>query len=223
MAALDLCAAEPMMPLGDLLQRLDELESRLRGNAPRAPSAPTPGTPPAPAGAGGGGRSKPPSGQRSWAAPTAPVETAAAPPPPAAPPPAAPASGSETVAETWRRVMAAFEAKGPRLASLLAHAEVVSLSSSELKLSFEGKRDVELAEKARADIEQGVSTTLGRALKVTITVGASSAAALRSEVGTEADAASVDRQNREAEARQHPVIRRTQDLFGAALKEIKTP
>ena len=46
---------------------------------------------------------------------------------------------------------------------------------------------------------------------------------LRSEVGAEADAASADRKNREAEARQHPVIRRAQDVFGAALKEIKTP
>jgi hypothetical protein len=119
--------------------------------------------------------------------------------------------------------MAAFEAKGPRLASLLAHAEVVSLSPSELKLSFESKRDADLADKARAEIEQGASSTLGRTLKVTITIGAPSAAALRSEAGSEADAATADRQNREAEARQHPVIRRTQDLFGAALKEIKTP
>jgi DNA polymerase-3 subunit gamma/tau len=221
MAALDLCAAEPMMPLGDLLQRLDELETRLRGTAPRAPGAPTPSAPPAPA--GGGSRSKLSGGQRSWAAPAASAEAAPAAAPPAAPPSAAAAPGSETVAETWRRVMAAFEAKGPRLASLLAHAEVASLSSSELKLSFESKRDAELAEKARSDIEQGASATLGRSLKVTITVGAPAAAALRSEAGSEADAATADRQNREAEARQHPVIRRTQDLFGAALKEIKTP
>src|SRR5204863_2867892 len=56
MAALDLCAAEPMVPLGDLLQRLDELEGRLRGGAPRVSTAPpTGGAPPAPA--GGGGRS----------------------------------------------------------------------------------------------------------------------------------------------------------------------
>jgi hypothetical protein len=46
---------------------------------------------------------------------------------------------------------------------------------------------------------------------------------LRSEAGTEADAVHADRQKREAEARQHPVIRRAQDVFGAALKEIKTP
>ena len=119
--------------------------------------------------------------------------------------------------------MAAFEAKGPRLASLLAHAEVVSLSSSEVTLAFESKRDADRAEKARAEIEQGASATLGRPLKVTITVGAPAAAVLRSEVGAETDAANADRQNREAEARQHPVIRRAQDVFGAALKEIKTP
>src|SRR3954470_980086 len=44
MAAIDLCAAEPMVPLGDLLQRLDDLEGRLRGAGARgggsAPSAP---------------------------------------------------------------------------------------------------------------------------------------------------------------------------------------
>ena len=38
----------------------------------------------------------------------------------------------------------------------------------------------------------------------------------------ETDAAAADRQAREAEARQHPLIRRAQDVFGAALKEIKT-
>jgi hypothetical protein len=119
-------------------------------------------------------------------------------------------------------VTAAFEAKGPRLASLLAHAEVVSLTPSELTLAFESKRDVDLAEKARAEIEQGASATLGRTLKLTITVGSTRPAALRSEVGAETDAANADRQNREAEARQHPVIRRAQDVFGASLKEIKT-
>ena len=56
MAAIDLCAAEPMMPLGDLLQRLDELESRLRGSRPSGtpptgeppPSAPPPQIPRSP-------------------------------------------------------------------------------------------------------------------------------------------------------------------------------
>ncbi len=236
MAALDLCAAEPMLPLGDLLQRLDELEARLRGGA-RAPGAPAPGAPPAPAGPGGTGvRPKAPAGQRSWA--TAPAAEASAAPPTVAaaskeapaPPPvavaakeAAVAPGPETVAESWRRVMVAFEARGPRLASLLAHAEVVSLSSAEVTLAFTSKLEADRAEKARAEIEQVTSATLGRQTKVSLSVGAPAASVLRSEVGLEADAAHVDRQNREAEARQHPVIRRAQDVFGAALKEIKTP
>jgi DNA polymerase-3 subunit gamma/tau len=221
MAALDLCAAEPMIPLGDLLQRLDDLEARLRG-APRTPAAPAPSAPPAPAGSGG--RPKAPSGSRSWGTPSAaPAAPASAPDTPAPVPPVAGGATDETVGEAWRRVAAGFETKGPRLASLLAHAEVVSLSANELTLAFESKRDAELADKSRAEIEQGASVTLGRTIKLTITAGAPAAAALRSEVGTETDAATADRRNREAEARQHPVIRRAQDVFGASLKEIKTP
>jgi hypothetical protein len=106
---------------------------------------------------------------------------------------------------------------------LLAHAEVVALSATEIRLAFENKRDADLAEKARGEIEQCASATLGRTLKVAITVGAPAASVLRSEVGAETDAANADRQTREAEARQHPIIRRAQDVFGAALKEIKTP
>ncbi len=112
MAALDLCAAEPMVPLGDLLQRLDDMEGRLRG-APRAPGAPAPSAPPAPA--GGASRPKAPAGPKSWAAPpAAPVTPAVEAPRSAAPPRSrSPASGPATVEEAWRRVTAAFEAKGP--------------------------------------------------------------------------------------------------------------
>ena len=121
-------------------------------------------------------------------------------------------------------MLAAFEARGPRLASLLAHAEVVSLSPAEVTLAFASKLDADRAEKARAEIEQVTSATLGAADEgVALGRAAPAASVLRSEVGTEADAADADRKNREAEARQHPVIRRAQDVFGAALKEIKTP
>ena len=93
MAALDLCAAEPMLPLGDLLQRLDELEARLRGGAPRAPAAPAPSAPPAPGrqrAAGprrrrgrGAGRRRPPGPRAESPAPAPwrhPARTATAPP-----------------------------------------------------------------------------------------------------------------------------------------------
>jgi DNA polymerase-3 subunit gamma/tau len=221
MAALDLCAAEPMVPLGDLLQRLEELESRLRGSGGARPAAvaPPPAAPPAPA------PSRPaappavaPSARAPVAPASAPATTAAA-----VTPPATAVSATEEVSEQWRRVLSAFEATGPlRLASLLAHAEVVSLSAGELALAFASKRDADLADKARAEVEQGASTALGRAIKVTITTGAPAGAVLRSEVGSENDAAAADRKHREQEARQHPVIRRAQDVFGAALKEIKT-
>ena len=46
---------------------------------------------------------------------------------------------------------------------------------------------------------------------------------LRSEVGPEADAAAADRERREQEARQHPMIRKAQELFGVAAREIKVP
>jgi DNA polymerase-3 subunit gamma/tau len=44
MAAIDLCAAEPLVPLGDLLQRLDDLEGRLRGTRPAPTTTPSGGT-----------------------------------------------------------------------------------------------------------------------------------------------------------------------------------
>jgi len=223
MAALDLCAAEPMVPLGDLLQRLEELEGRLRGGGGARPAAVAPpqATPPP----SGPSRAAPApaavAGPAAVAAPAAPAAPAAK-APAAARPPAITVSPSEEVGEQWRLVLAAFEAKGPRLASLLAHAEVVSLGPGELTLAFASKRDVDLADKARAEIEQGASAALGRAIKVAITTAVQGGAALRSEVGSETDAAAADRKHREQEARQHPVIRRAQDVFGAALKEIKT-
>ena len=127
------------------------------------------------AGAGRHGRpAKAPSGQRSWAAPPAagPAASRQRRPAPqrrdAAP---SPDPGGST-AESWRRVMTAFEARGPRLASLLAHAEVVSLSAGEVTLAFASKLEADRAEKARAEIEQVTSATMGRQVKVSFSVGA---------------------------------------------------
>src|ERR1700690_3235296 len=49
MAGIDLCNAEPMVPLGDLLQRLDELEGRLKGAHPPSASGGGPAPAPVPA------------------------------------------------------------------------------------------------------------------------------------------------------------------------------
>jgi hypothetical protein len=126
-------------------------------------------------------------------------------------------------AELWRRVLAGFEAKRPRLAALLAHAEVASLAGGVVTLAFPDKFSADQVEKGRGEVEAALSEALGQPARVVFSVGAqAAAAAVRSAVGIEASAASADRQARETEARQHPVIRRAQDVFGAALKEIKT-
>jgi hypothetical protein len=240
MAAIDLCAAEPMVPLGDLLQRLDELEGRLRrapggGGSPLTPSEPPKGKPPV-------------SGPRSWGAPvsaaapdpsvaTSPGRTvsatAAAPlpvafpaptPAPTAPPAERKPAGSP--AEIWRSILSNFEAKRPRLAGLLAHAEVASMTAGAVTLVFPDKFTSDQTEKSRGEVEASISEALGQATRVTFSVGGStngtSVRTVRSEVGQQSEAAAADRKARENEARQHPRIRNAQDVFGAALKEIKT-
>jgi DNA polymerase III subunit gamma/tau len=224
MAGVDLCAAEPMLPLGDLLQRLEALEGRLAGGVSRPAGSPSAAresspSPPPPAKSGG----------RSWGTPaSAPASAPAAPPTTKSSPPApAPAAKLESAedqspAEVWRRVLTGLEVKRPRLGAQLAHAEVAAFVGATITLAFPDKFAADQGEKARAEIEAAVSEAVGRPVRLAVTVGAQAAAAVQSAVGVESEALSADKKAREQEARQHPVIRRTQDLFGASLKEIKT-
>jgi DNA polymerase III subunit gamma/tau len=251
MAAIDLCAAEPMVPLGDLLQRLDDLEGRLRAPGARGGgSAPAPSAPPIAKSA----TAKPPAGPRAWGAPaspspgpSAPAATASAATSPAAsvavagPAPvaaanpvgsaspassAAPQKPAGSPAEIWRTILTNFEAKRPRLAGLLAHAEVASMSTGAVTLVFPDKFTSDQTEKSRGEVEASISEALGQPTRVTFSVGGpangTTVRTVRSEVGQQSDAAAADRKARENEARQHPRIRNAQDVFGAALKEIKT-
>jgi hypothetical protein len=137
---------------------------------------------------------------------------------------AKPPAEAQAPAEIWRQVLANLEVKRPPLGALLAHAEVAAFASGAVTLAFADKFSVDKAEKARTEVEAAVSDVLGRPTRIGFTVGAqAAAAAVPSAVGAETEAAAADRKVREQEARQHPVIRKTQDLFGASLKEIKTP
>jgi DNA polymerase-3 subunit gamma/tau len=194
MALVDLCQAEPLEPLGDLLERLEGLETRVAGGPgrPAQPRTPTP------------------------------TPTAMAPPAlePTAPSPAGPA-------EVWRRIRAGFVEKRPRLAALLAHAEIGELASGRMSLLFRNRLDADAGEKVRAEIEQAVAAGFGQVVRLVMNSRDAAApgpapAAVRSEVAVEEEAESADRKNREAEARQHPMIKKAQNLFGASLKEIKT-
>jgi DNA polymerase-3 subunit gamma/tau len=235
-AAVDLAAAEPLLPLGDLLERLDALEVRLAGggSAPAgrpgvsAPAAGGPSNPRASA-----APEAPPAVSRSWATPSAvarPAATPVAAPRPVAVPMPAPASPSTSAGggapeDAWRGVLARFESK-PMLGARLAHAEVMDLAPGAITLAFPDKYTADVVEKSRKDIEEAASSVLGQPTKINFTVGGGARGApavLRSEVGVETDAATADRKNREAEARQHPLIQKAQDVFNAALKEVKTP
>jgi hypothetical protein len=112
-------------------------------------------------------------------------------------------------------VLTTFQSKRPSVAALLDHAQLVSTSPGSITLAFSSRVDAERAEKARGEIEQVVSGVLGQPTRMTFDVAEPAG---RSGVEEEAE----DRKNREAEARQHPMIRRAQDVFGASLKEIKT-
>jgi DNA polymerase-3 subunit gamma/tau len=241
MAAVDLCAAEPLVPLGDLLERLEDLELRLRSGAPPVPAPPGGGTarpksPPAAA--------PPAAAQRGWggppaASPSRPPEPrvatngagpSVAPPPPApageapepAPSPAEEAARPTDPGEVWRQVLTSLESKRPRLGALLAHASVAAFTAGSVTLAFAEKREVDSAEKDRGQIEAELTAVIGHPTRVAFAVGARPDAAVRSAVARQTDADLADRKVRETEARQHPVIRRAQDVFGAALKEIKT-
>jgi DNA polymerase-3 subunit gamma/tau len=256
MAVVDLCQAEPLEPLGDLLERLEGLEDRLAGGgagAARGPGAPRSaaqaqvpaGAPPRGPGATVAAAPRvavapaplPPAPLRKTepADPT-PPSASALPSRPAAPAPSSPAPSASPV-EVWKRVRSSFEEKRPRLAALLAHAEVGAVevgagASGRLTLHFPDRPSVDAAEKARGEIEQALAAAFGQPTRLTLTGGqeggggaaapGAPAATIRSEVAAEAEALSADRKNREAEARQHPMIKKAQDLFGASLKEIKT-
>jgi DNA polymerase-3 subunit gamma/tau len=230
MAAVDLCAAEPLLPIGDLLERLDALEARLGSGAP----------PPRAGGPGGGPSARPAAappaapGPRSWASPAptgaaAPAPTGAAASAPRETP-APPASreapvevlgASAPAGEIWRAVLARFDTK-PVLGSRLAYAGVTAFERGTLTLSFPDKYTADAVEKSRRDLEEAVAAVVGQPTKVVLVTGAAPTL-LKSEASAESDAALEDRKRREAEARQHPIIQKAQDVFNASLKEVKTP
>jgi hypothetical protein len=118
-------------------------------------------------------------------------------------------------------VLARFESK-PVLGSRLAYAGVTSLEPGTLTLAFPDKYTADAVEKSRKDLEEAVSAVVGQPTKVVLVTGAAPTV-LKSEASAESDAALADRKRREAEARQHPIIQKAQDVFNASLKEVKTP
>jgi DNA polymerase-3 subunit gamma/tau len=203
MALVDLCNAEPMLPLGDLLDRLEKLEGRLAGaGALPARSAPSESRP----------RGVPPVRQSTAASV---VATA-----PAAVPPLPPDSD---ISEVWQRVRESFGHR-PAMAAALDHAEVSGWEGGAVTLQFSQKFALDQTAKFKPEVERALGQITGTATRVELKMATGKVLPLvRSEVGREAEAAQLDQHQRETEAREHPMIRKAQELFGVAPKEIKSP
>jgi DNA polymerase-3 subunit gamma/tau len=221
MALIDLCATEPLLPLGDLLRRLEELETRLGDGAPPSP---------APA-RGGGARLVAAAPRHEGALALAPAAPDLAAPPGAAPAAAAPAArpasppaalGAE---EAWRLLRLRFEDR-PALAAILDHAEVVAWQGGRVTLRFVDRLLYDRAEKSRSVLEQTLAEVTGAPASLVLQAGPPPRAAvpeIRSEADRDADRAADDRRRRIEEARGHPIIQRAQEIFGVTAREIKTP
>jgi DNA polymerase III gamma/tau subunit len=229
MAIVDLCFAEPLLPLGDLLERLEKMECNLAasggGTAPAPPRGgdarprlavvpPSPG--PAPVGEARARKDAPAEAQLQAAsalrAPaTGPVAPLAALPP------------ETDIAEVWRHVRESF-AYRPALAAALDHAEVATWEGGLVTLIFDEKLALDQTAKSKAEIDRVISQITGSQTRIALKEGSARTAKslLRSEVGREAESAIVAQHQRENEAREHPMIRRTQELFGVTPRDIKT-
>ena len=214
MALFDLCFAEPLLPLGDLLDRLGKLESRLAGAGPSAsaarPAEPRPRLASVPA---------PPARAPSLVPP----EAAATAPQPPATKPSSSTPPETDIASVWRRTCEAFGHR-PGIAAALDHAEVASWEGGQITLIFDQKLALDQTAKSKAEIERVISQIVGSPTRIALQVGTAESgnALLRSGVNREAEAALTEQRQRESEARQHPMIRKTQEIFGTAPKEIKT-
>jgi DNA polymerase-3 subunit gamma/tau len=221
MALLDLCFAEPLLPLGDLLERLGKLENRLAAGAPTAMTARP------------GGRDEARPYPRLATAAAAPVPAPASVQPAAAtapavsgsPAPRPPSAGApETdIASVWRRTCEAFGHR-PAIAAALDHAEVASWEGGTISLLFDQRLALDQTAKSKSEIERVVSQIVGSPTRVALSVATADTgqALVRSSVDREAEATLAEQRQRESEARQHPMIRKAQELFGTPPKEIKT-
>jgi DNA polymerase-3 subunit gamma/tau len=210
MALIDLCFTEPLLPLGDLLDRLGKMETRLAGTAAAPPAA-------------RGADPRPRLAIVPAAPATPPVRPTASTPVPAPERPSERSSPESDIAGVWRRVCESFGHR-PSIAAALDHAEVSSWEGGQVTLLFDQKFALDQTAKNKVEIERVLSQITGSPTHISLEVGTAPAgkALVRSEVGREAEATQAEQNLRESEARQHPMVRKAQEIFGTAPKEIKT-
>jgi DNA polymerase-3 subunit gamma/tau len=250
MAVIEMIHAEPMLPLGDLLQRLEGLEARLgRGSTP--------------GGGGGGleipdfsGAGKTRQGRRVEASPRASASAAAqqevAVSPPPAPPvevapartakpkptptagssPSAPASasGNGDAMERWQSLLQRVSEQEPMAASAFAAGKLLSWSGDTIQLGYSPDSFQLDWAKDRRKLEafqRECSKHAGRKLEVKIReMGpqdqASPEIARLSAMEDQAHKRAERARQLQEEAREHPLTRTLVETFGATIESITT-
>jgi DNA polymerase-3 subunit gamma/tau len=249
-ALIDVAAQEPALPLGDLLERLADLERRLAGKGGQAvnPSSggsrrpektdERPARPPRPIAAAGSTATEK---VRSELPPIPPPDA----PPPAPPAPAPPArmpatvEGSSATAAAaapgdmlaaWERVIIGLEeSRQLALAGLYQNAKVLAWTEDSIEVGFpEGSMTAEVATEAAKIEEMREFLAKQRGRSVSFSVKLLSGAELEAHSGARSilDASRERRESEqrrlEGEARTHPTTKVVLETFGAEIKEIKT-
>jgi DNA polymerase-3 subunit gamma/tau len=214
MLLVRLARRPPLIPIDDLIQRLQSLERRLGGPPEREP--------PAPQGGRGGGpeRAPPPRGPRADPPEPAPVRRTAP------EPPSTPVAAAENPdLAVFRSVVDRLRADNPEFAALLHHASVVEVSRERIRLAVESGSVVE---RLRHNDEWLAALRKAAAEHF----GAEPEIVFHTENGRReaATVAALDNQERAARleetrtrARQHPRVAEAMQILGARIKEIRLP
>jgi DNA polymerase-3 subunit gamma/tau len=202
MALLKLASLPPLVPVDELLTRLDGLEARLRGGA--AAARPAPGAP-APSR---------PGPERAAAA--APRPVAAAPAASAAPPAApAPAAGADP-ATAWADFISFAQTRRPTLADHLGKCAVQPLDGGVGLTATKGFRYDYLSRKDhQTEIEELAASYFGRPVRVLIQAGDANPAA-----APEAPAKASGAEIKNA-ALAHPTVQAAVAILGGEVAEVR--
>ena len=219
---VELCMVEPLEPLGELVDRLESLESRLGGGGAAAPRPNTArAAAPNPAHTAHTVHTTQPqnvSPAHSSRAPSAPASAAARTPaamPAAASPAAAtPAPSSGPRPTSWQDLYKQLETWNGRIAAFFHSAEEVEFSpdKNRLVIAFAATFDANMARDKLPDVVEFARRVLGAPhLAVQITEGRGRApSALKAEEQQQKD----ERETRRSEALQHPARDIIKSTFG---------
>ena len=201
----ELCRVEPLEPVSQLIDRMEQMESRLGGGAVSAPRPsraddvrPSPSPRPAPSTSPSASASPPPR------------------PHPNAPPPTAPKTTGPKPT-SWPALAQAIADRRPRLAFLMT-AEEIHFDENSAAIAFPGAYEAEQAQELLSDITALVRDILGRPMKIEVRAGSGGAPSV---FAAQEQAARDEVDRKRKEALDHPARKLVRGAFGddVAFKE----